>query len=111
MTTPKKINDHPEVHFNLDTLERENEREPYAFVLGGRRWTTLDPQEMDWQDLAALDVRDFGDNFRVLLGAEAYAEFRQVKHVPQWKIERLNDAVMKHYGLINPGEADGSSTS
>jgi hypothetical protein len=96
------------VSLNLDSLERETDevKEPYSFVLDGRTWTALNPNDADWQDLADLDIRDLRAVLRLFLGDD-YADFEKVR-LPGWKVNKLSEAIVQHYGLANLGEAPAS---
>lgn len=88
--------DSPSTQLNLDTLKRENAPEPFAFVLGGQRFVCVDPQELDYR-VFNENLEDVEAQFRVLLG-DAFEKFHAEK-LPLWKVQKLNAAMMEHYGL------------
>jgi hypothetical protein len=90
------------ISLNLDSLEREGAPGPFVVVLGGDRYTFLDAQEIDWQDLQAAlgDPRTF---LRLVLPEGQGAKFLSLK-VATHKIRRLIDNYREHFGLVAPGE-------
>lgn len=92
------------VSLNLDTLEREGSVEAFSVVLGGRPYNFLDPQDIDWQQLmqAMLDPMLF---FRLCLSEKDSKAFL-AQHLPAWKMTRLMDEYMRHFGLPSAPEAD-----
>ena len=96
--------------FDLDALEREDTPAPYRFTLGGREYVVAtDPQEVEWQKLAAVGD-DAIELMRLLLDEKDFEEFNKQK-MPIWKLRRLVGRVMLHYGMGTVGEALASSTS
>lgn len=99
------------IGLNLDALKREGAiTEPFAVVLNAHRYELSDPNEFDWQELAAC-MADPRLMIRMGMTTDAAAEFLAEK-VPAWKINALAEAWAEHYGL-NPadlGEGDASPT-
>lgn len=92
--SPKRQDRPDDVDLNLDSLEREGAPKPYTFVLGGRRWTTRDPLEMDWQEVMALNENSPADMVKALVTEPE--EFLQLK-LPTWKLDRLAVAMRDRY--------------
>ncbi len=94
----------PATTLNLDTLEREGAApEPFSFLHNGRRYTLLDPKEIDWQDLISALSNPFVF-FSVTLPGADQAVFLESK-MPAWKLNKLIDRYIEHYGLPSLGEA------
>lgn len=104
--------DKPGPVLNLDALEREGEREPFAFALKGRRYEVTDPSELDWRVTAELNSGGANARylFEQLLGEKQYKEFAAVQ-LPDWKAGKLLTAIGEHYGVGEPGEGNASSGS
>lgn len=106
------MNDKPEIHLNLDTLEAEGESSPFAFVLGGKRHVMRDPLDMEWREASrAINAMDSGDletGFRLLLG-EGYEDFA-AQRLSLRDVRRLAARAGKHYEALlgNPGESPAS---
>lgn len=91
---------------NLDTLQREGEApEPYTFAFQGRPFVIENPDELPWQDVAAVDPRKLVPVLRQLLGAEQFPEF--AKHpLPTWKIRQLIQSVYAHFGITEEAQGE-----
>jgi len=97
--------DKPAVNLNLDTLERKDTPEPFAFVLGGERFVCADPMELDYR--AFRDLIDPEEQFELLLGVDKFQAFK--KHpLVLWKQRRLVSDALGHYGLGNTAASPGS---
>lgn len=94
------------VALDLDAVEREDAKGPFGFRHLGRRYTLTDPQEIDWQQLLVAQ-RDPLYFITIALPKDDREEFFNTK-MPSWKMNRLVEDYMKHYGLTSPGEAGGS---
>lgn len=95
------------IALNLDTLEREGGApDPFVFVHGGERILLSDPQEIDWQKLLAA-LRDPMVFFRLVVPPDDHKVFFGTD-MPGWKMNRLMQEYMTHYGLPSPGEATAS---
>lgn len=95
------------IALNLDTLEREGgATEPFAVVLGGERLLLSDPAEVDWQKLLAA-LRDPYVFFRLVIPPDDHEVFFGTA-MPGWKMNKLMESYMAHYGLQSPGEANAS---
>lgn len=101
--------DKPTINLNLDTLDREDAKEPFRFVLGGKQWIARDMYETDWQELVAVNADNPEQILKVFLG-DKFNEFRAKRGVPMWKIDKLADAIRDHYGItdLSVGEGDAS---
>lgn len=98
------------VALNLDTLEREGgAREPFVVVLASKRLLLSDPQEIDWQKLLTA-LRDPHVFFRLIVPPDDHELFFGAE-MPGWKMNKLMEAYMAHYGLPSPGEANASLVS
>lgn len=94
----------PKAAMNLDALEREGgPRQPFDFVLDGKRYLLADPQELDWQDVISA-MSNPVMFFRLVLPPEDHVEFFHSK-IPGWKMNALMGAYQNHYGLPSQGEA------
>lgn len=94
----------PKAAMNLDELEREGgPRQPFDFVLDGKRYLLSDPQELDWQDVISA-MSNPVMFFRLVLPAEDHVAFFRTK-IPGWKMNALMEGYQTHYGLPSPGEA------
>lgn len=102
MTTDKSA---PKVNLSLDDLEKENPKEPYRTSLRGRVIELADPQDIDWLEL--MDIEDDPARFIVLCMSDDDARFFMDEPVPSWKINKLMDAFMQHYGLGARGKGRG----
>ncbi len=87
-----------EVTFDLDAVKRPKEdvKEPFTTRIEGRVITMLDPEEIDWQDLASITAPT--DFMRFALSREDRT-FLFDLHMEGWKLGRLMEAYMNHYGL------------
>jgi len=90
---------------DLDKLEREGAREPFDFVLKGRRYLMADPKEVDWQDLVTA-MSNPVMFFRLVMPADDRDEFFRAE-LPSWKMDKLLEAYLDHYGLPNVPNAGG----
>ena len=89
------------VTLNLDTYEIEKPDEEFTFVLGGRRIVCVNPNDVDWRDLAAIDDPDeFAD---VCMTADDATYFKGYTPFPAAKLNAVLQAYREHYGLGNPG--------
>lgn len=106
MAAPRN-GDSPKIAMNLDTIQREDAPTDFTFVLDAKTWKAIDPKEVDWQILDALNPNDGRAVMRVFLGDE-FAKFEKIK-LPAWKLDNLAQSLVRHFGLRdNLGEADGS---
>ena len=94
--------DKTKIALNLDEIEQKNAKDPFVFVLGGKEITALDPETMDWEDLAELESPgDFVD----LCFSPEDSEFIIDQHLPTFKFKRLFEAWQNHYG-VRPGRGN-----
>ena len=85
------------VSINLDDLERKNVKEPFVAVIGGREVKFSDPEDMDWEDLAALESPgDFVD----MCTSDEDREHIYDQKLPAFKFKRLFEAYQQHYDLL-----------
>lgn len=102
---PLAVNYRSPAALDLDKMEREGAAAPFDFVLGGKRYLMSDPQEVDWQDLMAA-MSSPAMFFRLVLPAEDRAQFFEAR-CPTWKMNRLMQAYLDHYGLPSGPNAAG----
>ncbi len=95
------------IDFNLDVVEREKTYKPFVVGIGGRSVTMTDPSEFDWKDLADIDQPV--QFFKYACDAETRA-FLLAQKIPGWKLGKLIEAYMAHYGLEAKGNVDGLLT-
>lgn len=111
MATPnnaENINNH-KVSLNLDTLEREDPREPFSIVISGKRIVMSDPSDLDWKVLMDLNENNPMQFFRYVVAPDDQAHFKKAD-IPGWKMRKLMELYQEHYGLDNLGNAVGSRT-
>ncbi len=96
----------PPATLDLDALEREGDdapRVPFSFNHNGNRYTLLDPKEIDWQELISALTNPYVF-FTVTLPDDQQKTFLGTK-LPSWKLNRLIDRYIDHYGLPSLGES------
>jgi hypothetical protein len=105
---PRRPPDKPApVALNLDTLEREGgPTDPFVFVHGGERILLSDPAEMDWQKLLNA-MRDPVVFFQLVIPPDCRDAFFNAP-MAGWKMNKLMQSYMAHYGMSSPGEANAS---
>lgn len=86
----------PGVILDLDALERPEKdiKQPFIVKVEDRRITFTDPEEIDWRDLATVDIP--ADLFRVALASEDRT-FLLEQSMPTWKFHKLMEGYYKHY--------------
>lgn len=86
----------PGVILNLDTLKRPEKdiKAPFVVVLADKEITFTDPAEVDWQDLAGIEVP--ADLFSVALSRDDRNFFRE-QRMEAWKFNELMEAYYTHY--------------
>lgn len=95
--------------FDLDVLERDGAPRPFVAKLGGKEYTFADPFEMDWQVSEGIDQTDMVGSLKALLG-DQYEDF--CKHnLSVWKLQKLSDAVGKHYAKYYGSQGEDSASS
>jgi hypothetical protein len=95
------------IDLNLDTVEREKSYSPFRVNVGGRVVTMTDPSEFDWKDLANIDQPV--QFFKYACDADTRRYLLQ-QNIPGWKVGKLIEAYMAHYGLEDKGNAEGLLT-
>lgn len=91
------------VALNLDTLDREARPEPFSVVHGGKPYTFIDPEDIDWRDLLRA-LNEPSAFFDLTLPADKTKQFSAVK-LPGWKLNALMKAYLEHYGIPSSPEA------
>jgi hypothetical protein len=93
-----------DVTLNLDKLEREDTKGPFAYLHAGRRWVLNDPEDIDWQEL----LSSVGNPVMMLRAAlppdDRDAFFKSP--MPTWKMKALAKNYQDHYGLPDVPEGD-----
>lgn len=86
----------PGVILDLDALERPEEevKPPFVVKVADRKITFEDPANIDWQDLADIQVPN--DLFSVAMNREDRSFFRQHR-LPGWKFNKLMESYYVHY--------------
>lgn len=102
---PLAVNYRSPAALDLDAMEREGAPTPFDFVLSGKRYLMSDPQEVDWQDLIAA-MSSPSMFFRLVLPAEDRQQFFEAR-CPTWKMNKLMQAYLDHYGLPTGPNAAG----
>lgn len=99
------------VNLNLDTLDSEGSREPFTFVVDGKRFVVNDIEDHDWQDLLEFDATDAAASIRLMLGDEQYEAFHACRGVSMRKTKVLLTAIQEHFGMGETPEGDASPGS
>lgn len=88
----------PGVTLDLDTIERDSKdvKPPFVVAIEGRSITLGDPTDIDWRDLAGVEVP--ADLLRVAMSREDRV-YLQSLALPTWKFNRLMEAYYTHYDL------------
>lgn len=97
------------VTLDLDSLERGTDagRPPFVVNVNGRKIALTDPQEADWIDLAAIEddpVRFVG----LCIEDDADRDHFYETRIEAWKVNKMIQAFMKHYGVTNRGNRGAS---
>ena len=88
----------PGVVLDLDTLERDPKdvKPPFVVNVAGKALTFADPSDLEWQDLAAVQVPQ--DLLRVAMSREDRHHLAEAK-LPSWKFNKLMEGYYNHYDL------------
>lgn len=88
----------PGVILDLDTETRDPKdvKPPFIAKIGDRKVTLQDPTEVDWRDLAAVEIP--ADLLRVAMTREDRNYLTSLA-LPAWKFNRLMEAYYTHYDL------------
>lgn len=87
------------VVLDLDVAERdpnEADRPPYAVNVAGKVVVLVDPDEVDWVELA--DVHIPADMLRLVMSDEDFRHLTSAK-IPTWKFKRLLEGYYEHYDV------------
>ena len=87
------------VTLDLDSLEREQEFEPFVIRVNGERVTLIDARDLDWQVVARLSADRPFEFFDSVIPKEDQDVFFKAKF-PGWKMEELIQKYRDHYGMI-----------
>lgn len=96
------------VMLNVDTLERRKgeAKDPFAFLLAGRRIEMKDSSEIDWQVLMELDHPI--DLLRATLSKED-REFLAEQRFPGWKLREIMRRYYDYHDIPMPMGKDVAS--
>lgn len=88
----------PGVILDLDAEERPEKdvKPPFIVMVEGRKVTLEDPSDIDWRDLATVEIP--ADLLRVAMSSED-RQYLQGLAMPTWKFNRLMEAYYVHYDL------------
>lgn len=88
----------PGVILDLDSVERPaaDVKPPFVVNIEGRQITMQDPSEVDWRDLAAVEIP--ADLLRVAMTREDRNYLMDLA-LPAWKFNKLMEAYYTHYDL------------
>ena len=81
---------------DLETRPDKDIKPPFVVNVEGRKLTLQDPTEIDWRDLAAVEIP--ADLLRVAMSRED-RNYLQGLALPAWKFNRLMEAYYNHYDL------------
>jgi hypothetical protein len=95
------------IDLNLDVIERDKSYTPFRVNVGGRVIEMTDPSEFDWKDLS--DIEQPVQFFKYACDPDTRAYLLGQK-IPGWKLGKLIEAYMAHYGLENKGNVEGLLT-
>jgi len=88
----------PGVILDLDVEQRPEEdvKPPFVAKVAGKNITLLDPSEIDWRDLAEVEIP--ADLLRVAMSREDRQHLQNTA-MPSWKFNRLMESYYTHYDL------------
>lgn len=88
----------PGVILDLDAVERDAKdvKPPFVVSVEGKQVTLQDPTEIDWRDLAAVEIP--ADLLRVAMSNED-RNYLSGLALPTWKFNKLMEAYYTHYDL------------
>jgi hypothetical protein len=88
----------PGVILDLDTVERpaSEVKPPFVVNVGERKIKMEDPSEIDWRDLATVEIP--ADLLRVAMSNDDRV-YLTGQALPAWKFNRLMEAYYTHYDL------------
>lgn len=107
------------VKLNLDELDYESvdaeaaKRAPFTFQLGGREITMIDPSTLDWRDLMEIENPVYFLKYALSEEVPEGQTVSDKEHVkaqamPGWKLGKLIEGYIKHYGLDKQGNGVAS---
>lgn len=85
--------------FDLDAVENERKDEQkFIAKVNGRQITFINPKDANWLDLA--DLSDDPAEFVALcVEDDADSAFLMSEDIPAWRMDKLIEAFMRHYGM------------
>ena len=92
------------VSVNLDIIEREDPREEFSAVIGGKRIVFTDAADLEWD---VLETMDSPTDFITECTTQEDREHIYAAKLPAWKFKALWQAYQDHFGLGSPGNARG----
>lgn len=81
---------------DVETRDPKDVKPPFVVNVEGKKLTLQDPTEIDWRDLAAVEIP--ADLLRVAMSRED-RNYLQGLALPAWKFNRLMEAYYLHYDL------------
>lgn len=85
------------VSFNFDTWKRDEEVEPFVIVIGGKRYTSLDPALLDYRELEEAGEQGIEEQFAVLFPDDI--DDILANKIPLGALATFNRAVFTHFGM------------
>lgn len=86
------------IAIDLDSIERTNTKDPFVAVIGEREIEFYDPEDMEWEDLAALDSP--GDFVDLCTMSAEDREHIYAQKLSSHKFKKLWEAYQAHYDLL-----------
>lgn len=86
-----------DVGLNFDTWSRDDDVEPFPIVIGGKRYESLDPMDLDYRELTAVLDDDPDEVFRILF-PDDHEEILANK-ISVGAMLKFNEAIVVHFGL------------
>jgi hypothetical protein len=81
---------------DIETRDPKDIKPPFVAKVEGKNISLADPTEIDWRDLAAVEIP--ADLLRVAMSRED-RNYLQGLALPAWKFNRLMEAYYIHYDL------------
>lgn len=97
----------PDVALDLDTVEREGAPTPFRITVGGKQYTLTDPQEVEWETLLGMEFNPSGFLDVAVADEEREAFYAALNPLPAWKVRKLTNTYLAHFGMPSLPEAGG----
>lgn len=85
------------VAVNFDTWTRKDQVDPFPIVVGGKRYESVDPMDLDYRQLSLVLEDDPDEAFRILFPDDFEAILEN--HLPTGAMIEFNQGVVTHFGL------------